>query len=498
MQKILSAAQVHQVDAATLKKFQISSHTLMEQAAMAFVTELYNLMPRNESILILCGTGNNGGDGLAVARILQSLGNSNVSVLIFKSENKESPDFLINLQLLEKTPVHIAYWKADELPIINENIIIDALIGIGLNRPLGGELLRLVNFINRQKKRVIAIDIPTGMASEEEMAADYPVLAAKEVITFHLPKLSFFFPESVKGLERFIVVDIGLDEEYIADLPSDYHLLDEFDISKVYKRRSSFSHKGTFGKALVITGNAGTIGAGLLCSEACLQAGAGLTTACIPEDSELALNIRSPEIMFVKEKNLEERWDEFTAIAIGPGLGERSNLLKTIVSLKTKPIVMDADALNFLSQNKELLLQLPENSILTPHMKEFDRLFGDSDTWWDRLQLAKERAKEYNIIIVLKNRYTFIILPSGQVRINPTGNPAMASGGMGDVLTGIIAAFLAQGYTAEEASMLGCYIHGRAGDVLFSEGMGIIPASILLAKIPFIIGEINRTNHLVF
>jgi NAD(P)H-hydrate epimerase len=497
MQKILSAAQVHQVDAATLKKFRISSHTLMEQAAMAFVTELYNLMPRNESILILCGTGNNGGDGLAVARILQGLGNSNVSVLIFKSQNKESPDFLINLQLLEKTPVHIAYWKTDELPIIKENIIIDALIGIGLNRPLGGELLRLVNFINRQKKRVIAIDIPTGMPSEEKLAADYPVLAAKEVITFHLPKLSFFFPESVKGLERFIVVDIGLDEEYIASLPSDYHLLDEFDISKVYKRRSSFSHKGTYGKALVIAGNTGTIGAGLLCSEACLRTGAGLTTACIPENTEMALNIRNPEIMFLKEKNLEERWDEFTAIAIGPGLGERSNLLKIIFSLKTKPIVLDADALNFLSQNKELLSQLPENLILTPHMKEFDRLFGDSDTWWDRLQLAKERAKEYNIIIVLKNRYTFIILPSGQVRINPTGNPAMANGVMGDVLTGVIAAFLAQGYTAEEASMLGCYIHGRAGDVLFSEGMGIVPASTLSVKIPFIIGEINRTNHLV-
>lgn len=492
MQKILNSEQMHQLDAVTLKKLGISSHVLMERASYAFVGIFCDLIPnKDEPLLVLCGTGNNGGDGLAIARILQYSGYSRISVLIVRFGRRESPDFSINLRLLEKMPIHVTNWKGGELPVINENVIIDALLGIGLNRPIDGDLLRLTNFINQLKKHVIAVDIPTGMPSEGAMKPESSTLKAKEVITFQLPKLSFFFPESVKGLEQFIVVDIGLDGESITNSVSDYSLLEESDISRIYRKRGSFSHKGTYGRALVIAGNTGTTGAALLCAEACLHAGAGLTTACIPEDSKIALTIRSPEVMFLKEGDIEDRWEEFTAVAIGPGLGERSKLIQTLFSLKTKPMLLDADALNYISRNKELLAQIPENSILTPHMKEFDRLFGDSGSWWDRLQLAKKKAKEYKLIIVLKNRYTFIILPSGQVHINPTGNPAMASGGMGDVLSGVIASFLAQSYTAEEASILGCYIHGKTGDILLGEGMAVISASILAAKIPFIIGEIK-------
>lgn len=499
MRKVLTAKQMFQVDAETLKNFSISSYALMEQASVAFVGKFCDLVPNSDtSILVLCGTGNNGGDGLAIARLLQSSGYSNISVLIFRSESKESSDFVINLKLLKKTPIRIIDWTAESLPLINEDVIVDALLGIGLNRPLGGDLLKLTHFVNQLKKHVIAVDIPTGMPSEGRMDTGSIILKAKEVITFQLPKLNFFFPESVNGLDQFSVVHIGLDEKSIAEALSDYSLLEESDISRIYRRRTSFSHKGTYGKALIIAGDTRTVGAALLCAGACLQAGAGLTTACIPAVSEIALNIRNPEVMFLKESDLEERWDDFSAIAIGPGLGDRSKLLKGLFSLKAKPILLDADALNFLSQNKELLLRIPQNSILTPHMKEFDRLFGDSDSWWDRLQLAKEKAKEYKLIIILKNRYTFIILPNGQVQINPTGNPAMASGGMGDVLSGIITAFLAQGYTAQEASVLGCYMHGRAGDVLAREGMAIIPASVLAMKIPFIIGEINHTDHTVY
>jgi NAD(P)H-hydrate epimerase len=492
MRKILNAKQMRQVDTDTLERFEISSHDLMEQASLAFVGKFFDLIPdHEETILVVCGTGNNGGDGLAIARILQRSGYSNVSVLIFRVDKNESPDFSLNLRLLENTPVRIVNWRGDDLPIINENIIIDALLGIGLNRPLDGDLLRLVNFINQLERHVIAVDMPTGMRSDGETKVDDSILKADEVITFQLPKLSFFFPESVNGLERFIVVDIGLDEESIANSKSDYSLLEDTDISKIYRKRKSFSHKGTYGKALIIGGDTGTIGAALLCAEACLQAGVGLVTACVPEDSVLALNIRHPEVMSVSASVLEQRWDEFTAVAVGPGLGKRSELLKRLFSLKAKPFLLDADALNFLSMHKELLTLIPENTVLTPHIKEFDRLFGDSSSWWDRLQLAKEKAKEYKLVIVLKNQYTFIVSPNGQVYINPVGNPAMASGGMGDVLSGIVTAFLAQGYTSEEACILGCYLHGRAGDVLLKEGMAVIPASVLAAKIPFIMGGIK-------
>lgn len=499
MRKILTAMQMLQVDAETLKSFSISSHALMEQASMAFVQKFCDLIPDTDaSILVLCGTGNNGGDGLAIARLLQSSGYSDISVLIFRSNGKESSDFAVNLDLLKKAPISILDWTAESLPLINEDVIVDALLGIGLNRPLSGELLKLTHYVNQLEKHVIAVDIPTGMPSEGRMDPGNTILKAKEVITFQLPKLNFFLPESVSGLDQFSVVPIGLDENLIANVLSDYSVLEDSDISGIYKTRGSFSHKGTYGKALIIAGDTRTVGAALLCAGACLQAGAGLTTACIPEDSELALNIRNPEVMFLKESDLEEQWGGFTAIAIGPGLGDRSGMLTRLLSLTRKPILLDADALNFLSRNKELLLRLPANSILTPHMKEFDRLFGDSGSWWDRLKLAKKKAKEFELIIILKNRYSFIVLPSGQVHINPTGNPAMASGGMGDVLSGVITAFLAQGYTAQEASVLGCYIHGRAGDELAREGMAIISASVLAMKIPFIIGEIHHAGHNVY
>lgn len=493
MLKILNSEQMHRADAATLKVSGISSHSLMEQASLAFVNFFCELISnKDEPVLILCGTGNNGGDGLAIARILQYSGYSHVSVLIYRSGRQESSDFSTNLQLLEKTQIPITNWKGGELPIISENIIIDALLGIGLNRPLEGDLLKLTDFINQLEKHVIAVDIPTGMRSEGRIESTDSIVKAKEVITFQLPKLNFFFPESVKGLDQFFIANIGLDEESIADLPSDYSLVEASDISRIYKRRTSFSHKGTYGKALIIAGNTGTIGAALLCAEACLNAGAGLTTACISEESELALNIRHPEIMFVKEQDVESWWNEFTAVAIGPGLGERSKIINRLFSLGSKSTLLDADALNFLSQNPKLKSSIPENTIITPHMKEFDRLFGDSYSWWERLQKAREKAQQYKIIIVLKNRYTFIVLSDGQVRINPTGNPAMASGGMGDALSGIITAFLAQGYSPEEAAVLGCYVHGGAGDLLEAEGMAVIPASQLIKRIPFVLGAISN------
>ena len=492
MINILNSDQIHVLELATLNRNNISSHQLMELAAIAFSKCFYELVPNNdESIVVLCGTGNNGGDGLAIARILYNSGYLNVAVFIFRVGTQESSNFSTNLHLLQKTPVPIKRWEEREFVNSNGSIIIDALLGIGLNRTLDGELLDLVNNVNRLDKHVIAVDIPTGMASEGGLKPNAPVMRAKEVVSFQLPKLSFFFPESKNVFERFIVVEIGLDGGFPENSYSNYSLIEKSDIHRIYKKRDAFSHKGTYGKALIIAGDTNTLGAALLCAEACLHTGAGLTSACIPHESLLALTIRSPEVMYVNENELESRWDEFNAIGIGPGLGKRGELLRKILTWKNKPLLLDADALNELANHRLDLARLPENTIITPHMKEFDRLFGMSTSWWARLQLAREKAHEHQIVIVLKNRYTFIILPNKKVLINPTGNPAMASGGMGDVLSGMITAFLAQGYAAEEAAVLGCYLHGKAGDVLVAEGMGVIPATVLSAKIPFVLKEFS-------
>lgn len=492
MQKILHSGQILLADAATLQKQEITSHELMERGSEAFVSLFWELPFNSKTpICILCGTGNNGGDGLAIARLLDE-SSYDVSVIIYRSGRKESPDFLANLALLEGAPIPIRDWSEGDLPLIQEAVVIDALLGIGLNKPLDGELLRLVDFVNSLDKYVVAVDVPTGMPMDGPFTGQEAILKATVVFTFQQPKLSFFFPESARVMQYFKVVDIRLDEAFIQALPSVYVMIEASDIAKSYRLRKDFSHKGTFGKALIIAGNTHTLGAALLCAEACLHAGAGLTTTCIPEESRMALNIRCPEVMFLGEEELEKRWGEFTVVGVGPGLGDRSNLLHKLLAFEQKPMVFDADALNYLALHPEELSALPEHAIITPHMKEFDRLFGASDHWWGRLQLAREKAQEYQLIIVLKNRYTFIVLPDGEVRINATGNPAMASGGMGDILTGIITAFLAQGYSSEEAAVLGVYVHGGAGDALASEGMAVVAASQVISRVPFVVGGFHR------
>jgi len=270
----------------------------------------------------------------------------------------------------------------------------------------------------------------------------------------------------------------------------DFHLITADDIRAIFRSRDLFSHKGTYGHALIIAGAPATMGAALLSAEGCLHAGAGLTTAAIPETGLMALNTLLPEVMYIARADLKaEALEKYNAIAAGPGMTLSSGisktdleLMQTLTALK-QPLVLDAEGLNFLAANKRLLQSLPGNSVLTPHVKEFDRLFGKHATWWERLLTAREMARELKIVIVLKNQYTLIAVPEDGVFINPTGNPAMAQGGMGDVLTGIIAAYIAQGYEPAQASVLGCYFHGRAGDELAGKRFNV-SASRVAARLP--------------
>jgi NAD(P)H-hydrate epimerase len=491
MLQLLTSPQIREADSYTIKHKPISSVDLMELASGAFVKVFMEEVPDRDTLIsVYCGTGNNGGDGLAIARLLKEQSYNSVSVKIVHFSPKESADFKINLDRLKLSgilPTEIS--DANHPPKENAPVIIDALIGSGLNKVLEGDLQKLIKQLNELKKKVFAVDIPSGFPSEGIIDPSATVLKAKLTITFQRPKINFFFPESAIATERFTTVDIGLNEDYIQSQPGPWKLIEEKDLKGLVRTRKPFSHKGSYGHALIIAGNTRTMGAALLCADACLHSGVGLTTACIPEKGMPALNAYAPEVMTLSRSELKSELisGKFDSIAIGPGLGTNQGttaLLKQALEFKI-PMLIDADALNILAENPELLYKLPEQTIICPHMKEFDRLFGISANWWERVAIAQRKAKELNLTILLKNQFTFIAVPEGDILINPTGNPAMAVGGMGDVLSGMIAAFLAQGYNAKESAIMATYIHGKTGDVLHQEmGMYSRPPGELTLLLP--------------
>ncbi|WP_295712071.1 NAD(P)H-hydrate dehydratase [Mucilaginibacter sp.] len=493
MLPLLISEQIRKADAFTIANEPITSVNLMERASKAFVGWFINHFPdRALSISFYCGTGNNGGDGLAIARLLNEHHYKCIKVVIARFSDKQSNDFTINLGRLIQTDIPITEIDAGGgIPDENSAIIIDALLGTGLNKPLAGDYERLVKHINTLNSTIVAVDVPTGFFSEGEVDPDATVIKADLVITFQQPRINFLLPESALHINCWEVVNIGLSEKFVRDLNSSYQFVEEKDIRIILKPRHRFSNKGTYGHALIIAGQAKTMGAALLCASASAHAGAGLTTACVPDSGLVALNSYLPEIMAIvrnEDEPPEIEWDKFNVIAVGPGLGKGADavdLLSAIIKNYKKPLVIDADALNLLAADNKLLKAIPAGSILTPHMKEFDRLFGEHKSWWKRLQTGIEQAKSLNIYIVLKNDYTIIITPDGKCYFNPTGNAAMASGGMGDVLTGVIAAMLAQKYSPLEACLIGTYVHGKAGDELaLPNRLNVILPGKLAAQLP--------------
>ncbi|MDR6942464.1 NAD(P)H-hydrate dehydratase [Mucilaginibacter pocheonensis] len=493
MLPLLTSAQIRQADAYTIANEPITSVDLMERASKAFVGWFINHFPdKRESITFYCGTGNNGGDGLAIARLLGGHQYKKIYVKIARFSDRVSDDFTINLERLKQTSIPvIEINKGDELPDENSAIIIDALLGSGLNKPLTDDYERLVKYINDLHRTVVAVDVPTGFFSDAEILPGATVINANLVITFQQARINFLLPESAPHIKSWETVNIGISEGYVQTLNSLYQFVEEKDIRSTLKPRSRFSNKGTYGHTLIIAGQEKTMGAALLCASAAAHAGAGLTTACVPQSGLTALNSYLPEIMAVIRSENEQpqiEWDKFSSIAIGPGLGKGEDataLLSAVIKNYKKPIVIDADALNLLAENKTLLQQLPPGSILTPHMKEFDRLFGEHKSWWQRLQTGMEQASKLQVYIVLKNDYTITLSPEGKAYFNSTSNAAMASGGMGDVLTGIVAALLGQKYTSLQACLIGVYVHGKAGDELaLPNRLNVVLPGKLAANLP--------------
>ena len=496
---LLTSPQIQEADAYTIAHEPINSLNLMERASGAFVMVFMRYYPdKSQSISVYCGTGNNGGDGLAIARLLKHNGYEALNVVITRYSDKSTADFDTNLSRAKAWGLDIREInKGDAFPGDSGEIFIDAILGSGLNKPLAGDYKAIAEHLNGLHKTVVAVDVPTGLLTEGVIPEDSVAIKARLVITFQQPKISFLLPDSAPFIKKWEFTDIGISKEFLASLDPPYQYIEESDIRGMLRPRHDFSNKGTYGHALLIAGKPETMGAALLSSTACVLSGAGLTTACIPQSGLIALNSYMPEVMAVvrKEGDLPEiKWESYNAIGIGPGLGKDDDALHLFTAVCKnfkKPLVIDADALNLLAAHPELWEIIPQNSIVTPHMKEFDRLFGKHQNWWQRIQTGIQKAKEHSINILLKNDYTIVITPAARVFFNSTSNQAMATGGMGDILTGIITSLTAQKYTPEQACILGAFIHGKAGDELALPGLlNVVLPSQVAKQIPFTMAKL--------
>lgn len=472
--KIFTAAQIRTCDVFSIEEQQISSWQLMERAANRCFEWIINRFDTNTPFLLICGMGNNGGDGLALTRILLQEGYS-AKATVVNYGSQFSPDTSENFKLLHQlAPDNIQMLEegmfVTELP--EDIVLIDALFGTGINKALSGWLFDFVQVINELPNYKIAIDMPSGLPADALPLADAAILKANFTLSFQYYKRSFLHVESAQYVGELHLLDIGLSQKYAKATHTQYHTIDAVLAKSIYKPRNNFAHKGTMGHALLIGGSYGKIGAIQLSGHAALRSGAGLVSVSAPECACQSLQTALPEAMFLPSgKNWVsaiEQSNTYQAIGIGPGMGTHEETAKAVLQFITKvqqSLVIDADALNVLSQDEDNLLQLQANTILTPHPKEFERLFGKTNNSMLQVELGRARAMKYNIIIVLKGRHTAVLLPNGECWYNTTGNSGMATGGSGDVLTGIITGLLAQGYSPSNAAILAVYLHGLAGDI---------------------------------
>jgi hydroxyethylthiazole kinase-like uncharacterized protein yjeF len=471
--EILSAGQIRAWDEFTIATEPVHSIDLMERAAAKCIDWLQANGYRYSSFTVFCGKGNNGGDGLAIARMLLEQ-ECFVTVYILEFGHKGTDDFQVNLARLHQTPAQIKFIHTEKnfYPIPENDIIIDALFGSGLNRPLTGVTEKLAQHVNQSGNTVVAIDIPSGLFTDKSSKGN-TIIHAAHTLSFQCYKPAFLVAENAGFIGEVHVLDIGLHRDYLSQAETNTLLVDKRIIRHIYRPRNKFAHKGNFGHALLLAGSYGKMGAALLAAKACLRSGAGLLTCHIPACGYEIMQTAIPESMVTIDDDeriltgVKEELAKYHVLGIGPGIGTDARtkfLLDTIIHHCEKPMVVDADALNIISTDNKLLAALRQNSILTPHPKEFERLFGICENDFERIQSAKENAKKYKLIIVLKGHHTLIALPDGKSYFNSTGNAGMAKGGSGDVLTGIITALRAQNYASHEAAILGVYIHGLAGD----------------------------------
>ncbi|MGU3377397.1 NAD(P)H-hydrate dehydratase [Chryseobacterium sp. M5A1_1a] len=499
--KIFTAEQIRNWDQFTISQEPVSSIQLMERVSMAVANWISEHCKNHKKMIVFCGNGDNGGDGLAVARMLYQKG-FDVDVAVNDSKGKSSDNASVNLKRLgDISGISVLKFSQIEQYGFDDKtiIIIDALFGTGLSRPLDGEYKELVNLLNTKDNIKISIDIPSGLSADELLNEDSVVLKTNYTLSFQSWKRSFLHPETGKYAGKVKVLSIGLHKEYAEATKTNYFVIDDNLVETVFKPRNDFAHKGNYGKAVIVGGSYGKIGAAVLATRSALKTGAGLTFAVAPQCGYEILQTSCPEAMFMKGGEL---WvdnfdiDKEMTVGIGPGLGTHDETKKGLLNfLKDypKPLVLDADALNIISENKTNLNLIPKNSIITPHPKEFERLFGKTEDSFKRLKRALEKAGELSIYIVLKDHHTQIITPNGNVFYNITGNAGLAKGGSGDVLTGILTSLLAQGYSEKDVCILGVWLHGKAADFAAEKHSkeSMLPTDVI-DELGNVFNELNR------
>lgn len=477
--KILSKEHIYQADQLTLKRQEMTSTELMERAA----TEVFNWMHSRLNgapvlIHVFCGIGNNGGDGLVLSRHLVNHG-YNVTTYVVNCSNERSKDFLINYEKLRESSKkwpELLKCESDFPDISLDDIIVDAIFGIGINRPADNWIQRLFQHFRTSKAFTLSVDMPSGLYTDRVPESEDAVVWSHYTLSFQVPKLVFFLPDTAKFVDRWEVLDIGLDQEFLNKTQPIAEYIGKPEILPFYKTRNKFAHKGTFGHVLIVGGSYGKIGAVQLASRAALVSGAGLVSVYIPKCGYTAIQAAIPEIMVITDavehhiSNIEVN-REFKAIGIGVGLGTHQDTVLAFgrfLTTQNNPMVVDADAINILAGNSKLLNDLPKLSILTPHPKELERLVGRWKDDFDKIEKVKKFSSKHNLIVVIKGFNTMIIYKN-DIFINSTGNPGLATAGTGDVLTGIITGLMAQGYEPLQAAIFGVYLHGKSADLLVQQ-----------------------------
>ncbi len=468
--KIFSTTQIREWDQYTILHEPVSSIDLMERAAQCCTNWIKEKYDKSRAVKIFCGPGNNGGDGFAIARQLHQSGYL-VDIYELNTLNKRSSDNTTNAERLHSisVPFHSLSEKSDFPKWEKGDIIIDALFGSGLNRRVDGIAAILINYINHSTLPVISIDIPSGLFNDQPSDTDF-VIRATTTLSFQSPKLCFLIPENEMFVGQWEILDIGLSTGYYHKTDSPLSFVKKDDIKLLIKRRSNFGHKGSYGHAALIAGSYGMLGAAMLAGKACLRSGVGkLTVFCTPDSYPILQSVIPEAIYTISDPSNYNDFikDEFKSVGIGPGIGvgPSQKLVLSQLFEKKLPLILDADALNNLAEDSVLMQNIPPGSILTPHLKEFERLFGYSKNGFERIEKSLHYAKQHGIFIIVKGHFSYLATPDGKICFNSTGNPGMATAGSGDVLTGMITGLLAQGYSALESSIIGMWLHGKAGDI---------------------------------
>lgn len=491
MLKILTTQQLRALDSYTIQHEPIASIDLMERACRAFCSWFVQQFDESKRVGIVCGTGNNGGDGLGIARLLLGWG-YDVKVWVVRGLVAESADFKVNLERLAgRLEAREIIAAPGEQVFAGCDVLIDALFGSGLTRPPEGIYAQTIDCINQSGATRVAVDMPSGLLADGPSAG--AIVKADYTVTFQLPKLAFMLPQSHPYVGEWVIVDIGLDKNFINGAECHRYLLTKRGIRKILKHRSKFDHKGKFGHALLVAGSYGKMGAAVLAARAALRSGPGLVTVHIPAHGYTVLQTAVPEAMVsvdVDTNYISSVADlaNYAAIGVGPGLGVNKQVIKALAQLMEKynrAMVLDADALNVVSTDRALFGLIPKGSILTPHPGEFERLVGSWKDDFERLQKQIELSSTLKSVILVKGAHTAIASPDGDIYFNNTGNAGMAKGGSGDALTGILTGLLSRGYSSLEAAQLGCWLHGLAGDLAVHEkGVESLTASDLIEKLP--------------